>query len=261
MKLTKEEIEKLPEQPIGRAKDLTGQKFGRLTALKRSLHKSNAAYWWCQCECGEIVEVCASHLTCGQTLSCGCLLKDKLSSIPRSKNLIGQRFGKLTVIKDSGQRGHNRAVLWECLCDCGNTILVRSDQLTIGHTGSCGCRINSKGEEKIKEILNENNISYKTQYSFKDLRTRKNGVLRFDFAIFSNGSLIKLIEFDGQQHFKEVFGIWSTKSSLEEIKIRDKMKNEYCFLHHIPLLRIPYNKIQEITIEKLLNEETPYMKD
>ena len=43
-------------------------------------------------------------------------------------DLSGQRFGKLTVIKDSGKRV-NHKVMWLCQCDCGNQIEVSGDNL------------------------------------------------------------------------------------------------------------------------------------
>ena len=53
-------------------------------------------------------------------------------------DLTGQKFGRLLVISDSGHR-NNRAVLWLCQCDCGNTCYIRSDSLITGNTQSCGC--------------------------------------------------------------------------------------------------------------------------
>ena len=53
-------------------------------------------------------------------------------------DLTGMRFGRLTVIKKSKIRKNN-AVCWECLCDCGNTTIVRGDFLRKGVTKSCGC--------------------------------------------------------------------------------------------------------------------------
>lgn len=54
------------------------------------------------------------------------------------KNLIGKKYGNLTVIglsdKMSGRKSY-----WYCKCDCGNEIEVRSDNLTTGNTLSCGC--------------------------------------------------------------------------------------------------------------------------
>lgn len=54
------------------------------------------------------------------------------------KDLTGQKFGRLIVIKDSGQR-KNRQVVWECKCDCGKTTYVVGQALRNGHTQSCGC--------------------------------------------------------------------------------------------------------------------------
>jgi hypothetical protein len=53
-------------------------------------------------------------------------------------NLIGRKFGRLTVIglseKKSGRKSY-----WVCECDCGNKKLVRSDSLKSGQVQSCGC--------------------------------------------------------------------------------------------------------------------------
>lgn len=54
------------------------------------------------------------------------------------KNIIGQRFGRLTVVGDSGKR-KNGFVLWECICDCGNRCNVIGKRLASGNTKSCGC--------------------------------------------------------------------------------------------------------------------------
>lgn len=56
-------------------KDLTGQKFGRLTALEK-VSFSGAAKWKCLCECGNTVVVLGRSLSFGNTKSCGCLNKD-----------------------------------------------------------------------------------------------------------------------------------------------------------------------------------------
>ena len=56
----------------------------------------------------------------------------------RRKDLTGNKYGRLTVIEDAGKNKHNQ-VMWKCRCDGGNTITVRADGLTTGHTKSCGC--------------------------------------------------------------------------------------------------------------------------
>ena len=55
------------------------------------------------------------------------------------RDLTGQRFGRLTVIKDNGKRGKDGTIMWLCKCDCGNTKNVRTSNLTSGKTKSCGC--------------------------------------------------------------------------------------------------------------------------
>lgn len=53
--------------------DLTGQKFGRLTVLKRAENRGKRVYWLCECECGKEKIVSSTDLKCGNTKSCGCL--------------------------------------------------------------------------------------------------------------------------------------------------------------------------------------------
>jgi hypothetical protein len=55
------------------------------------------------------------------------------------KDLSGRLFSRLLVVRDSGTRTRTRSVLWECLCECGNTALVQTHPLLIGRTRSCGC--------------------------------------------------------------------------------------------------------------------------
>ncbi|WP_304057700.1 hypothetical protein [Levilactobacillus namurensis] len=57
--------------------------------------------------------------------------------MPARKDLTGQRFGQLTVIKDDGTRQGNK-VLWLCRCTCGNRVRVTTSNLTSGNTTSCG---------------------------------------------------------------------------------------------------------------------------
>jgi len=53
-------------------------------------------------------------------------------------DLVGQKFGRLTVIADSGDRRYGN-VLWDCLCECGSSHRVMTSLLTRGTVKSCGC--------------------------------------------------------------------------------------------------------------------------
>lgn len=58
--------------------------------------------------------------------------------MPKLRNLVGQQFGRLTVIKKS-EKKDNKRVYWDCICECGNKTIVPTSNLTRGHTKSCGC--------------------------------------------------------------------------------------------------------------------------
>lgn len=64
-------------------------------------------------------------------------------------DLIGMKFGRLTVVRraEQDERLRGGGVTWVCQCDCGNTVCVRSSSLRIGHTKSCGC-FNSDSHKK-----------------------------------------------------------------------------------------------------------------
>ncbi len=63
---------------MGTAKDLSGQRFGRLTALYR-MEGVNCRYYYCKCDCGNTVTVLGSSLISGNTKSCGCLHREQLA--------------------------------------------------------------------------------------------------------------------------------------------------------------------------------------
>lgn len=53
-------------------------------------------------------------------------------------DLTGQKFKRLVVANKKG-KDKNRHILWLCLCDCGQEVIVQSSHLITGHTQSCGC--------------------------------------------------------------------------------------------------------------------------
>ena len=55
-----------------------------------------------------------------------------------SKNITGNRYGKLVVIKPTNERNSNGSIKWECLCDCGKTYYSSSSDLK--RRKSCGCK-------------------------------------------------------------------------------------------------------------------------
>lgn len=63
-------------------------------------------------------------------------------------NLIGKKYGKLTVIEEIEERNKQGKILYKCICECGNECIVKAINLTTGKTKSCGC---SQHVSKIKD--------------------------------------------------------------------------------------------------------------
>ena len=230
---------------MSRVIDLTGQKFNHWTVLERAENnKRGEAMWKCECDCANhtIKIVQGYSLRHGTSKSCGCEQKRKISQL-NFDDISNKKFGHLTVLEYVGT-DNSRKSLWKCQCDCeGQTIIIaRGTDLRSGKTSSCGC-IKSKGEKYIAELLTKNNIPFEKEKTFKDcLFPDTNGKARFDF--FVNNQYI--IEFDGVQHY-DASNPWYGKN-----KEHDEYKTQWCKEHNIPLIRIPYTKLQTLTIEDLI---------
>ena len=136
------------------SQNLEGLVFGRLTVIQK-IHIDNQIKWLCQCDCGNTITATTASLKSGHTKSCGCLRKDTLSQLTY-KDLTGQVFGKLTVIKreiDYISPNGQHSTQWLCKCECGNEIIARGGNLTNGHTQSCGCFASKQASEKFTHNL------------------------------------------------------------------------------------------------------------
>ena len=123
---------------MGKLIDLTGKVFGQLTVLERvKLPGENESNWRCRCTCGNEVVVIAGNLKRGTSQSCGCTAHQR-QAMQRIIDLVGQKFGRLKVLY-MNDRSTTRYVSWHCMCDCGNECDVDGQNLTSGHTKSCGC--------------------------------------------------------------------------------------------------------------------------
>lgn len=72
--------------------------------------------------------------------------------MPARIDLTDRKFGRLTVVSSAGSNGRP---LWNCLCDCGNTPVVKAGNLVSGNSKSCGCLT----LERIKEANTTHGMS------------------------------------------------------------------------------------------------------
>lgn len=137
-------------------KNLVGERFGRLVVVKQADdyidgNEKHYAQWECKCDCGNTITVLGSNLG-RSTLSCGCIKDEQRHA--RFQDLTGQRFNRLTVIKQSDDYYINpasgaRVAKWVCRCDCGEIITCTSTSLKDGHRQSCGCQ---KADKRLNDL-------------------------------------------------------------------------------------------------------------
>ena len=229
---------------------LIGQKINKWTVLdivrlKSGKENKERTYAICQCECGTVKPVLVKNLIKNLSKDCGCGRKNKLKEV-RTKSLVGQRFGKLTVVEMLEERNANGRIVYRCECDCGNEVNVLGNSLTTYHTLSCGCLV-SYWNMYIQQFLEKNKIEYSSEYTiFID-----DNYYRYDFYLPQYNLFI---EYDGQQHYAPVRFFGNEEDAKwvhERTKEHDKIKNRYCEENNINLLRIPYWETKNI--ETIIN--------
>lgn len=86
-------------------KDITGQKFGRLTVVARDGYKDHHCAWKCLCECGNIKTVSGKQLRSGAIRSCGCLRKNLAAERHTKHSYCGTRL--YTIYHNMKKRCYN----------------------------------------------------------------------------------------------------------------------------------------------------------
>lgn len=249
-------------------KEFIGKQIDDLLVL--SLNEDQFLYgeytWNCQCKCGNIVIKNTS------------VLKDKkhyhsCNDCARVNHRVplNTKIGYLEIKNYINDPKDNSLVGYQCYCHkCNNlvnldTVKYRNIVRRQGNIATCGCTFTSSyGEEKIKDILKENNITYLHDKAyFKDLIFPKtNGIGRFDFIIFNQQNQIShVIEYDGEQHFlfKTNTKGWNNYDNYLVTKEHDEFKNQWCKDNNIPLIRIPYWHLQDLCVEDLLLETSKFI--
>lgn len=239
---------------MGKKIDLTGQRFGFLTVIEPAesiILKSGKprTRWKCKCDCGNYIITATPNLQNGTSISCGCERKRRAAESRRNIMLqeIGKQYENLTILNVFRK---NKRTIAKYICSCGTKGEALLDLIKRGNTSSCGCKKNdSKMEKECTEILNNSNLTFARNYTFKDLKYKGN--LKFDFAIFDNNNkLILLIECQGIQHYipqPNGFGD-------EQREITDPLKKEYCKKNNIELREIKYNEDTKERMNEILSE-------
>lgn len=258
-----EQLEDCIHLKRARDADLVGCNFSHLWVIGKAPteHSKGKSFgkWWCVCDCPEhsIISVRTGNLKSGNTKSCGCHNR-KQARINLQKaveackvDLTNQTFGGLKALYPTEER-YGNSVVWVCQCSCGKKHKVAANYLRAHKIESCGHSGDSRGIRKIKQLLNDAKIDFTTEKTYKDFKfSDTKGTPRFDLYLPQYN---RLIEYDGEQHYKAK-DLNFFRDSLTKRQEHDRIKNEYCKIHNIPLVRIPYTEIDNLTIEHLLGDK------
>lgn len=212
-------------------------------------YKNNRSYVTIICPIhGKIQQLAKSHL-----IGSGCVQCENKRKTMTTNDFICKAINVHGSTYDYSKVCYNNAYS-EIIVICN--IHGEFKQRASAHLEGAGCKLCScsQGEKEIERYLLKYNFIFKREFSFPDLKGNYD-FLRFDFAIFnSQGGITQLIEYDGIQHFKFVKTLHKTKDGFLLQKKYDKLKNDYCKVHKIKLIRISYRKkntINDILLKKI----------
>lgn len=191
--------------------NLEGRKFGMLTVLELAPKtKNRSTVWLCQCDCGNKTVARNKNLLEGITTDCGCISKKGLK--------VGQKVSRLTLLKEiPADRGRS----WECVCDCGNELIVKEFNLRNGIIKSCGCL-----KKEYAEIGNKIHGYNKTrlQRIYESMKSRcyyKNHIHYYNYGGRGITMCNEWLGKDGLKNFAE----WALKNGYDEKLSIDRIDN------------------------------------
>lgn len=209
-----------------------GKKFGKLSIVSFSRETKNGLIYNCLCDCGRktTIECNLKKLEKGKVKDCGCS--------KRNIDLTGKTFGKLKVLSRNYEKQNDRNVVWDCICECGNSRVVMTHQLTSGKVTHCGCDDavyrNDFTESRVHSIWNsmKTRTKYNENYTNKNIKVCNEWLGKFGFINFYN---------------------WSMENGYEENLTIDRIDNNKGYspdnCRYISSLGQAYNKTNTIYVE------------
>lgn len=134
----------------------------------------------------------------------------------RKLELVGQRFGRLTVIEEAEKKG--TLSRWKCRCDCGTELIVIGTCLTSGHSQSCGCYKRDKSSEIHKTHGETKSRLYQI---WAGIAARCNNPHKRCFHQYGGRGIKRCSEWDDYETFKK----WAIEAGYNDELTIDRMDN------------------------------------
>ena len=142
------------------------------------------------------------------------------------KDIRGQQFGRLTV--KSLNRIENRVTFWNCICSCGNEVVVRGNSLNGGYAKSCGCYQREVASRISKESHTIHGKSKTRLYNiWKGMRKRCNNPFDKNAPLYSARGIRVCDEWNND--FLSFYN-WAMENGYNENLSIDRIDNDkgYC---------------------------------
>lgn len=137
-------------------------------------------------------------------------------------DILGEKFGRLTVIKENGRNKHNQ-MLYECECICGKKVLVLSYDLRHGVVKSCGCLKRDRGYNLAKEYrLKHGRTGTRLYKIWHGMKTRCKNVNSKFYKYYGARGISVCDEWD--RNFKNFYE-WAIKNGYDENLTLDRIDN------------------------------------
>ncbi len=191
--------------------DLTGKTFNKLKVIRKAPYEyGKGPRWVVECLCGESPPKIVGQYALLHDIvkSCGCH-KNSLLSKRMEKDLVGQTFGRLTVVEKLKDRDKFGNVLWRCLCSCDKhtEIIVPTYVLTSGHTKSCGCLSTEKAKERFTKWTSEEKELLDNHYA--NMMSRCNIVTCREYKNYGGRGIKVCDEWSNSDTGRRDFVVWA----------------------------------------------------
>ena len=228
-------------------------KNGDLTAHTISVN-SNKKIWW-KGKCGHEWQATVSSRNAGngcpicanQIVSIG--INDLATTNPQLASQWHPTKNENTTPQDI-TAGSNKKAWWlcpDCRYEWNAVICSRKNG-----TGCPMCHA-SNGEKLIRRYLDDNGLEWKHAMKFDDLKGVGGQQLSYDFAVYKNGSIVCLLEYQGSQHYYTKFN--NSEEELKKQQKHDHIKAKYAAQKNIPLITINYDLVTYKAVSKFLDEK------
>lgn len=122
----------------------------------------------------------------------------------RKINLVGEKFGRLTVLEELPNRVSPRGwskTQWKCRCECGNIASVTTQDLRKGDIKSCGCL---KNDETILRMTTHGDTNTRLYKIWVAMRRRCNNINNSDYSNYGGRGIRVCVEWNEEYlSFKE----------------------------------------------------------